>query len=41
MNRSVAPLRPADDAVILDSTSMSIDEVMKTVLEQARHKGLR
>ena len=41
MNRSVAPLRPADDAVILDSTSLSIEEVMKTVLEQARHKGLR
>ena len=41
MNRSVAPLRPADDAVILDSTALSIEEVMKTVLEQARHKGLR
>jgi len=30
--RSVAPLRPADDARILDSSSMPIDEVVQTVL---------
>ncbi|GGO82655.1 cytidylate kinase [Marinobacterium nitratireducens] len=40
MKRPVAPLKPASDAVILDSTSMSIDEVLNVVLDQARHKGL-
>ena len=41
MNRAVAPLRPAPDAVILDSTLMSIDEVLQAVLDEARHRGLR
>ena len=41
MGRSVAPLRPAKDAISLDTTTMSIDEVLAEVLEQARHKGLR
>lgn len=40
MNRPVAPLKPASDAVVLDSTRMSIDEVLNVVLDQARHKGL-
>ena len=35
MNRPVAPLRPADDAVIIDSTQMSIDEVVNAVLDLA------
>lgn len=34
-SRPVAPLRPADDAVIVDSTSMTIDEVVARVLEEA------
>jgi cytidylate kinase len=34
-NRPIAPLRPADDAVIVDSTSMSIEEVVDRVLELA------
>jgi CMP/dCMP kinase len=33
--RAVAPLRPADDAVIVDSTSMTIDAVVARVLELA------
>ncbi|WP_293267635.1 (d)CMP kinase [Neptunomonas sp.] len=41
MNRSVAPLKPASDALVLDSTSMSIEEVLSAVLEEVRHKGLR
>jgi len=32
-NRPVAPLRPAPDATILDSTRMSIDEVLERALE--------
>jgi cytidylate kinase len=34
-SRAVAPLKPADDAVIVDSTSMSIDAVVARVLELA------
>ncbi len=41
MNRAVAPLKPAADAVILDTTTMSIDEVLAAVLDEARHRGLR
>ncbi|MGB0466392.1 MAG: (d)CMP kinase [Pontibacterium sp.] len=41
MNRAVAPLKPAPDAVILDTTQLTIDEVMVAVLEEVRHRGLR
>jgi cytidylate kinase len=34
-NRPIAPLRPADDAVVVDSTSMTIDAVLERVLELA------
>ena len=34
--RSVAPLRPADDARIMDSSGQSIEAVTKTVLDWAR-----
>lgn len=40
-NRQVAPLRPAADALVLDSTRMSIEEVLQAILEEARHRGLR
>jgi len=32
--RAVAPLKPAEDALIIDSTNMSIDEVLATVMTQ-------
>ncbi len=32
-SRSTAPLRPAEDAVIVDSTSLSIEEVFERVVE--------
>ena len=35
-NRAVAPLVPAADALVLDSTSMSIDEVIKQALTYAQ-----
>ena len=35
-NRAVAPLKPADDAFVLDSTQMSIDEVTAEVMARAR-----
>ena len=31
-NRAVAPLRPADDAIVIDSTLLTIDEVVSKVL---------
>jgi cytidylate kinase len=37
-NRPIAPLRPADDALAIDSTSMSIDEVVARVLELAAQR---
>jgi len=40
MNRAVAPLRPADDAVVIDSTSMGIQEVVEAVLNLAMQGGL-
>lgn len=39
--RALAPLRPAEDAVILDSTKLSIDEVLEAALDLVRAKGLR
>lgn len=32
MNRTVAPLRQADDAVVIDSSSMTIDDVMNCII---------
>jgi cytidylate kinase len=36
MNRLVAPLKPAADALIIDSTEMSLEEVFDTVLAAAQ-----
>ena len=40
MNRAVAPLVPADDAFVIDSTDMNIDEVFAELMNHAREKGL-
>lgn len=37
--RSVSPLRPAEDAVTIDSTSMDVDEVVADVLGRYRGSG--
>ncbi|UJF19972.1 (d)CMP kinase [Vibrio sp. SS-MA-C1-2] len=37
-NRAVAPLRPADDALVLDSTSLSIEEVVNQAYEYITEK---
>jgi cytidylate kinase len=37
-SRPIAPLKPADDAIIVDSTSMSIEAVVARVLELAQAK---
>ena len=38
--RAVAPLKPAADALVIDSTSMSIDGVFEQVMSEARARGL-
>jgi len=40
MNRPIAPLRPAADAIIVDSTTLSIDAVVSEVLQMAVARGL-
>lgn len=39
-NRATAPLRPADDAVVIDTTAISADGVLKKVLDLAATRGL-
>ena len=38
--RQVAPLKPAPDALMLDSTGMSIDAVVERVISLGRERGL-
>ena len=33
-NRKVAPLRPADDAIVIDTSNLTIEEVFTTVIQQ-------
>jgi len=38
-SRAVAPLRPAPDAITIDSTAMSIDDVVATMLDRIREEA--
>ena len=40
MNRAIAPLKQAEDAVLVDSSDMGIEEVVQAILSVARNKGL-
>ena len=40
MNRAIAPLKPAPDALVIDSTLKSIDEVCQQILDEAAKRGL-
>ena len=40
MQRALAPLKPANDAIVVDSTSLDIDQVVEHVLDLARERGL-
>lgn len=40
MNRETAPLRQAEDAVYLDASAMTIDQVVERIKELARERGL-
>jgi len=37
-NRAVAPLKPADDALVIDSSKMSIDSVVEQILQHMKLK---
>jgi len=39
--RSSSPLKPADDALVLDSTTLSIDQVMETAMAYIIDQGIR
>ena len=39
--RSVSPLRPAPDAVIIQTDALTIDEVVERVMQLARQRGAR
>jgi cytidylate kinase len=40
INRAESPLVPADDALVIDSTGVSADAVLDTVLAEARQRQL-
>ena len=39
MNREVSPLKQADDAVLVDTSDMTIEEVVNRIIEIAEEKG--
>ncbi len=41
MNREIAPLVPAHDAVTIDSTRLSVDEVMRAIYDRIEISGAR
>lgn len=40
MNRTIAPLRQAEDAVCIDSSQMTIDQVVRAITDAATIRGL-
>jgi cytidylate kinase len=40
MNRKVSPMVPAANAILLDSTGMSIDEVLQKVVDHVTANGI-
>ncbi|HIY00574.1 MAG TPA: (d)CMP kinase [Candidatus Blautia faecipullorum] len=41
MNREISPLKKAEDAVLVDSSDMSIDQVVKSILQIYRDKVVK
>lgn len=39
-NREVAPLKPAEDAIVLDSTTLTVEQVLERILAEATTRGL-
>ena len=40
MNRTVAPLRPARDAIVVDSTALSIDQVVEKIIALMKDRSI-
>ena len=40
MNRKISPLKKADDAIVLDTSNLSIDEVVNEVLKLAKQREM-
>ena len=40
-SRAIGPLRPADDAVVVDTTNLSIEGVVETLLRHVEKRCLR
>jgi cytidylate kinase len=40
MQRAVAPLKPAADAIQLDSTELSIEQVLERILSEVANRDL-
>jgi cytidylate kinase len=40
MNREVAPLKPAEDAIVVDSTELSIEAVLTQILSEVEKRGI-
>lgn len=40
MTRKIAPLKQAEDAILLDTSNMNVDEVVKAILKLCRSKGI-
>ena len=40
MNRRLAPLKPAKDATIIDTTHLSLQQVVESMVRELRKKGL-
>ena len=40
MHRDIAPLKQAEDAVYLDSSDMTIDQVVDAIIKEAAKRGL-
>ena len=38
MNREIAPLKQADDAVLIDTSSMTIEQVLQTIKKMIQEK---
>ncbi len=36
--RSIAPMQPADDAIVVDTTDKNIDEVLEIILDLVKHR---
>ena len=38
MQREIAPLRQAEDAILIDSSQMTIDEVVEQIVKEAKER---